>query len=112
MSPENPPIENRNKKAIANSIGGSKDSEPRHMVAVQLKTFTPVGTAISMVDIMKNNCAAMGIPSTNMWWPHTMNDKNAIEAMAYIIDVAPNRGFRENVGRISEMMPKAGKIMM
>ncbi len=41
-----------------------------------------------------------------------MNDKNAIEAMAYIIEVAPNRGLREKVGRISEMMPKAGKIMM
>ena len=52
------------------------------MVAVQLNTFTPVGTAISIVDIMKNICAASGMPSTNMWWPQTMNDRNAIEAIA------------------------------
>ena len=52
------------------------------MVAVQLNTFTPVGTAISMVDIMKNSCAAIGMPSTNMWWPQTMNDRKAMEAMA------------------------------
>jgi len=47
-----PPMVNRNRNEIANSMGGSKDNEPRHMVAVQLNTFTPVGTAISMVDIM------------------------------------------------------------
>ena len=82
MSPEKPPIENRNRNASANSMGGSKDSEPRHMVAVQLNTFTPVGTAMSMVDIMKKSCAAIGMPSTNMWWPHTMNDRNAMDAMA------------------------------
>jgi hypothetical protein len=45
-------MENRNRNAIANSMGGSKDREPRHMVAVQLNTFTPVGTAISIVAIM------------------------------------------------------------
>jgi len=33
-------------------MGGSKVRDPRHIVAVQLNTFTPVGTAISMVDIM------------------------------------------------------------
>jgi hypothetical protein len=27
------------------------------MVATQLKTFTPVGTAINIVAYMKNNCA-------------------------------------------------------
>ena len=66
ITPEKPPIVNRNRNASANSMGGSKDSEPRHIVAVQLNTFTPVGTAISMVDIMKNICAAKGMPSTNM----------------------------------------------
>ena len=38
---------------MANSIGVSKVSEPFHMVATQLNTFTPVGTAISMVANMK-----------------------------------------------------------
>ena len=39
-------------KPSANSIGVSKLSAPRHMVAIQLNTFTPVGTAISMVAYM------------------------------------------------------------
>ena len=43
---------NRNRNASANSIGGSNDSEPFHMVAVHFNTFTPVGTAISMVVSM------------------------------------------------------------
>ena len=76
---------NRNRNASANSMGGSKDSEPFHMVAVQLNTFTPVGTAISMVDSMKNSCAASGMPTVNMWCAQTMNDRKAIEATAYTI---------------------------
>jgi hypothetical protein len=43
---ENPLTVNRNRNASANSIGGSKLSE-FHIVADQLNTFTPVGTAIS-----------------------------------------------------------------
>ena len=46
---------NRMTKATANSIGASKVSDPRNMVATQLNTFTPVGTAISMVAYMKNS---------------------------------------------------------
>jgi hypothetical protein len=29
--------------------------DPRHIVAIQLKIFTPVGTAISIVAYMKNS---------------------------------------------------------
>src|SRR3981081_1059884 len=103
---------NRNRNASANSIGGSKDSEPFHMVAVQLTACTPVGTAISMVDSMKNSCAASGMPTVNMWCAHTMKDRKAIEATAHTIDWSPNRGFLEKVGTASEMMPKAGRIRM
>ncbi len=82
IRPENPPIENRNRNASANSIGGSKLSDPRHMVALQLKTFTPVGIAISMVESMKNSSPASGMPTVNMWCAHTMKDRKAIEAVA------------------------------
>src|SRR3712207_8277580 len=34
---------------IAQSSGVSKVTEPRHIVPTQLKIFTPVGTAMSMV---------------------------------------------------------------
>ena len=73
---------NRQTKAMANSIGVSKVSEPFHIVATQLNTFTPVGTAISMVDSMKNSCAATGMPTANMWCAQTVNDRIAIDAVA------------------------------
>jgi hypothetical protein len=57
---------NRNKNASANSIGVSNDREPFHSVEVQLKIFTPVGTAMIMVDNMKNSCPARGMPTVNM----------------------------------------------
>ncbi len=66
ISPEKPPMVNWTMKAIANSIGGSKLMEPRNMVAIQLKTFTPVGTAISIVVYMKNSSATSGRPTANM----------------------------------------------
>ena len=52
---------------MANSMGVSKVIEPFHIVATQLNTFTPVGTAISMVEYMKNNWPAAGMPMVNMW---------------------------------------------
>ena len=46
---------NTKMKPTANSMGVSNVMEPFHMVAIQLNTFTPVGTAINMVEYMKNN---------------------------------------------------------
>ena len=80
--PLNPPIVNRNTKPTANNIGVSKVIEPFHMVAIQLNTFTPVGTAINMVAYIKNRFPAAGIPTVNMWCPHTINDRIAIDAVA------------------------------
>ena len=52
--------------AIANSMGVSNVIDPRHMVATQLKTLTPVGTAISIVQNIKNSSPASGMPVVNM----------------------------------------------
>ncbi len=41
-------------------------SEPPQMVPIQLKIFTPVGTAISMVEIAKNESAIGPMPVANM----------------------------------------------
>ena len=86
IRPVKPPIVNTKMKPMANSIGVSKVMEPRHIVASQLKIFTPVGTAISMVAYMKNNWPVTGMPVVNMWWAHTMNDRIAIEDVAYTIE--------------------------
>jgi hypothetical protein len=48
-TPVTPPTVNRKMKPIAQSIGVRKVIEPPHMVAIQEKIFTPVGTAITMV---------------------------------------------------------------
>ena len=82
-----PPIVNTKMKPTAHSIGVSKVIEPRHMVAIQLKIFTPVGTAISIVAYMKNSCPVTGMPVVYMWCAQTMNDRIAIDAVAYTIDV-------------------------
>ena len=73
---------NRITNATANSIGVSKLREPRNMVATQLNTFTPVGTAISMVAYMKNSCPAMGMPTVNMWCAQTTKDSRAMAPTA------------------------------
>ena len=82
------------------------------MVAIQLKIFTPVGTAISMVAYMKNSCPVTGMPVVYMWCAHTIKDRIAIEAVAYTIDAYPNSGLRANAGMMALTMPNAGRIMM
>ncbi len=61
--------------------------EPRHSVATQLNTLTPVGTAMSMVAYMKNSSPASGMPTVNMWCAQTMNDRKAIDAVAYTMEL-------------------------
>ena len=77
---------NRNRKPIANNMGVSKVIEPCHIVASQLNTLTPVGTAMSIVAYMKNSNPAAGMPTVNMWCAQTMNDRIAMLATAYTID--------------------------
>jgi hypothetical protein len=56
-------------------------------VVTQLKTLTPVGTAMSSVAYMKYNWPVSGMPVTYMWWAQTKNEINPIAAMAYTIEV-------------------------
>ena len=82
IRPVKPPIVNTKMKPTAHSIGASKVIEPRHIVASQLKTLTPVGTEISIVAYMKNSWPVTGMPVVYMWWAHTMNDRMAIDDVA------------------------------
>jgi hypothetical protein len=68
-------------------MGVSNVIEPLHMVATQLKILTPVGTAINMVAYIKNSWPVTGMPVANMWCAQTMNDKIAMEAVAYTIEL-------------------------
>lgn len=61
-------------------MGVSKVSDPRHIVPSQLKNFTPVGTAMSIVMNEKNGSRTL--PVTYMWWAQTVTDRPAMEMVA------------------------------
>ena len=53
-------------KPSANSIGVLSWIRPSQSVASQLNTFTPVGTAISSVEIIIGMRSQSAMPATNM----------------------------------------------
>ena len=55
----------------ANNIAVVKRIAPPQSVAVQLKIFTPVGTAMNIVEIPNAETATGPRPTANMWWAHT-----------------------------------------
>ena len=81
-TPVTPPIVNRKMKPIAHSIGVSKVIEPSHIVAIQEKTFTPVGTAITIDAAVKYIFSFTFMPLVNMWCAHTTNPISAIATIA------------------------------
>ena len=99
-------------KPIAKSIGGSNRNRPPHMVASQLKIFTPVGTAMNIVETANAELATGPRPVANMWCAHTPNPMKPIAIPESTTTGYPNSGLRENVGRISETIPMAGKTRM
>ncbi len=81
MTPVRPPKTNDTRKPSEKIIGVSNVTEPRHIVPIQLKIFTPVGTAISMVIRAKNGSSTE--PVTYMWCAHTATERAAIAIVAY-----------------------------
>src|SRR3978361_2078149 len=71
MIPERPPITNIEMNPTANSNGGGKRTFPSHMVASQEKTFTPVGTAITIEVTIIGTRSHEAMPATNMWCAQT-----------------------------------------
>src|SRR5204862_7365383 len=80
--PDRPPIVNIDTNPIALSIGSWKCRLPRHIVPSQLNTFTADGTAMSSVDTMNVDPSVGFMPLMDMWWPHTIQPRNAIPMMA------------------------------
>ena len=82
INPVKPPIVKTKIKPIAQSIGVSNVIEPRHIVATQLKIFTPVGTAINIVAYIKKSWPVTGMPVVNIWCAQTIKDNIAIDEVA------------------------------
>ncbi|CAM5717150.1 hypothetical protein SALBM217S_09314 [Streptomyces griseoloalbus] len=98
------------RKPTAHSIGGSKERLPFHMVPIQLKNFTPVGTA--MRKLMKEKNGSSTAPVANMWWAHTVADRPVMVMVAPTSPMYPKIGLRENTGMISLTTPKNGSARM
>ena len=62
-TPLMPPITKVIMKPMVHSTGDSKRTRPRYIVNSQLKIFTPVGTAITMVVIPKKALTSARSPS-------------------------------------------------
>jgi len=80
--PVNPPTVNRKINPRDHNMGVSIFVFDPLIVAIHLNTFTPVGTAITIVAAVKYARVSMSIPTVNIWWAHTMNPKNPIETIA------------------------------
>src|SRR4051812_28926917 len=94
------------------SIGLEKKTRPRYIVNSQLKTFTPVGTAISIVMIPKKALTLGEAPIVKKWCSQTMKERNVMEPSAHIMERYPKILLCEKVATTSEKIPKAGRIKM
>ena len=66
VTPERPPTVNIETTPVANNIGVLNNNFPPHIVAIQFNIFTPVGTAINIVEREKAATEIGPIPETNM----------------------------------------------
>ena len=71
VTPDSPPMVNMVTNPTANSRGVVSRIFAFHRVLIQLKIFTPVGTAMNMVEALKAERATGPRPVANMWWAHT-----------------------------------------
>src|SRR2546421_12418966 len=97
-------------KAKAQYIGVVNLILPPHIVNNQLKILIPVGTPIAIVATAKIAFATGPNPVVNIWCAHTMKPKKPIKTVANTIEEYPNKRFLENIAKISEKIPKAGRI--
>ncbi len=75
MMPESPPMVKVAMSPAAKWSAVVGRMLPPHSVASQLKIFTPVGMAISMVATEKAASATGPMPAANMWCAHTPKPK-------------------------------------
>ena len=80
-----PPMTNTEIIPTAKSRAVRNSMVPRHSVAIQLKIFTPVGTAIRNELIMKKIRTTTELGVENMWCAHTSMPRKAMTAVAAAI---------------------------
>ena len=83
--PVTPPTVNKNINPKAHSIGVLNSILPPQSVAIQLKIFIPVGTAIIIVANIKYDCCVTDKPTVYIWCAHTTKPNAPIEIIAHTI---------------------------
>ena len=83
--PVRPPKRKVTRKPMEKIIGVSKLRFPFHMVPIQLKNLTPVGTA--MRNDMAEKYDRRTAPVVNMWWAQTPTDRPAMARVANTMPV-------------------------
>src|SRR2546430_16939463 len=107
--PESPPMTNIETNASALSIGTVNWIRAPQSVPSQLKVLMADGTAMIIVVTVKAIPSAGLMPLTNMWWPQTTHDRNAMEIIEKAMPGQPKMGLRQKNGRIAGPRPVAGR---
>lgn len=82
ITPVNPPIVNKKINPNDHIIPGVLEVREPYIVANQLKTLIPVGTAIIIVAEVKYARVSTSIPTVNIWCAQTINPKRPILIIA------------------------------
>lgn len=72
----------RNRNPKTHIKGDSKSVGVPCILANQEKILIPVGTAITIVALVKYARVSTSMPTVNMWWAHTTKPKRAIALIA------------------------------
>lgn len=80
--PVSPPTVNKNTNPIAHIKDGVGVNKLPCKVAIHLKIFTPVGTAIIIVAVVKYARVSTSIPTVNIWCAHTIKPRRPIADIA------------------------------
>ena len=81
-TPVSPPRTKVVRNPMVQSMGVVRRTRPLYMVKSQLKTFTPVGMAMTMVEMPKKMLTLALVPMVKKWWAQTANDRNMMTAVA------------------------------
>ena len=63
-----------------NSMGTRSTGRPSHRVAIQAKTWIPVGMAMAALAAEKKPSDSSGSPVANMWWTQSPKERKPTDS--------------------------------
>src|SRR4029077_9252390 len=111
-TPVIPPMTNVTMKPMDHRTGTVKRTRPPYIVNSQLKTLTPVGTAMTIVMTPKKPLTLALAPIVKKWCSQTKKERTQIAIVAATIEREAKSGFAEKVAMTPEKTAKAGRTRM